>query len=61
MFCRRDQNLWRQVAAVTGGEFIKGLSTHITAPEWLGGNNVVQRREGLFHWGTNRGRLVTHL
>lgn len=54
-------NLWRQVAPVAGGELVKGLGANVAAPEWLGGDDIVQRREGLFHRGTDGRRLITHL
>lgn len=54
-------DLWRQVAAVAGGELVEGLGADVAAPEWLGGHDVVQRGEGLFHWRTDRGKLITHL
>lgn len=41
--------LWRQVAAVAGGELVERLRSDVAAPEWLGGDDVVQRRERLFH------------
>lgn len=56
-----EADLWRQVAAVAGGELVEGLGADIAAPEWLGGHNIVQGREWLFHWGTDGGRLITHL
>lgn len=42
-------HLWRQVA--TG--VIKGLGADVATPERLGGDNITQRREGLFHGGTD--------
>lgn len=59
--CGGVADLWRQVAAVAGGELIEGLCAHIAASEWLGGDNAVQGREGFFHRGTDGGWLVTHL
>lgn len=59
--CGGEADLWRQVAAVAGGEVIEGLGADVTAPEWLGGDNVVQGGEWLFHWGTDGWRLITHL
>lgn len=56
-----EADLWRQVAAVARGELVEGLGADVAAPEWLGGDDVVQRREGLFHWGTDGRRLITHL
>ena len=49
--------LWGKVAAAV----VEGLGVDVAAPDWLGGDNVVQRREWLFDWGTDRGRLITHL
>lgn len=57
----READLWRQVAAVVGRELVKWLGTDVAASEWLGGNNMVQGREGFFNWCTNRGRVITHL
>lgn len=59
--CQEEANLWRQVAAVAGGELVKGLGADVASPEWLGGDNAVKRREGLFHRCTDGGRLITHL
>ena len=59
--CGGEADLWRQVAAVAGGELVEGLGTDVAAPEWLGGDNVVQGREWLFHWSTDGGRLITNL
>lgn len=59
--CGGEADLWRQVAAVAGGELVEGLGADVVAPEWLGGDDVIQGREGLFHWGTDRGRLIAHL
>lgn len=56
-----ETDLWRQVAAVAGGELVEGLGGDVAAPEWLGGDDVVQGIEGLFHWGTDGGRLIAHL
>lgn len=60
MTSRLKGDLWRQVAAVAGGELVEGLGADVAAPEWLGGDDVVEGREGLFHWGTDGGRLITH-
>lgn len=39
---------------------IKELRADVAAPEWLSGD-ITQRREGIFHGGTDRWRLDTHL
>lgn len=35
-------DLWRQVAAVAGGELVEWLGADVAAPDWLGGDNVIQ-------------------
>lgn len=39
---------------------IEELGADVAAPEWLSGD-MTQRREGLFHGGTDGWRLDTHL
>lgn len=61
MLCGLEVNLWRQVAAVAGMELIEGLCTDVAAPEWLGGDVVAQRGEGVLHRGADGWGLVTTL
>lgn len=56
-----ETDLGGQVAPVAGGELVEGLGAHVAAPEGLGGDDIVQRREGLLHRGADGRRLVTHL
>lgn len=54
-------DLWRQVAAVAGGELVERLRPHVASPERLGGDDVAQRREGLLDRRAEGGRVVAHL
>ena len=49
-----------QVAAVGGGEFVKGLGTHVAAAELVGQHGSVGR-EGLLHGAADGGGLCGHL
>lgn len=56
-----DTDLRRQVASVAGGELVKRLSADIAASAGLSGHHTVdiQGGEGLLHWCTDGGWLLT--
>lgn len=54
-------DLWRQVAAVAGGELVERLRLYVASPEGLGGDDVVERGEGLLDRRAEGGRVVAHL